>query len=175
MSTFIVYKSKRWSLKKTGNINKFLYGLLFFFLIIANWAPKYLSEITSINSLYLSLTGVLLIVCLVIFARKINKTLEKLGEIKISKGGITKSILGFHQDYQFEDINEIKVENHIRSMFAASNQDQAETYLVTMKYTPNKKESFVVSSESIDKPEVNFFETIKNIEKFTGHKIKIKS
>ena len=139
MSKFEIYASKGISLNKLQSINKSIYVL---FCVVFP---------------FLALAGLIIwmavIVFLVVLARRINKTMVKHGELQLGVNGIVKNIGDLIQLYPYDEIQEIKVRKHLRNIFYMNNNDGSKTYLIAFKTVNNKIERFVVSSQSIDKPE----------------------
>ena len=82
--------------------------------------------------------------------------------------GIQKNIGGVIETYNFDGIKEIEIQSHMTQIFFSNNNSGSATYLITMKQEVEKDEQFVVSAESIDKPQVNLIDCFNNIKKITG-------
>jgi hypothetical protein len=95
----------------------------------------------------------------------LHKKLSNAGEVIISQKNISKYKDGIVTTIDYDNINEVDVDIYTRKIFFPANYDGSKTYLVRIIYKDQKDENFVISSQSIDKPEVNFIDTIKNIEK----------
>lgn len=175
MSKFELYKSKGKSLQQLGLINKIIYFLIaaiYPFFGFSGTIFKRLNLADFVLYIVLIIWGIL-IISLIIYSRYINKHLEKLGDLTINLNGITKSISGLVTRFEYDKIKEINVKKHIRNIFFPSNTDGSKTYLVSIIGDDEKKEKFVISSQSIDKPEINFLDSIKNLDKFKKIKFKI--
>ncbi len=108
---------------------------------------------------------------LIIYSRIINMKLEKLGELDVTLNGIKKTISGFETFFDYDRIREVKVRDHIKSIFFPANRDRAKAYLVTIISDDLTGERFVVSSQSSSIPEVNFLDALKLIEKYKKIKL----
>ena len=160
MSTFAIYKSNKISLKKMGIINKVIYVLVGLI-----WAPLSFSSVlrTTLNisdtMIYLALIiWVIALISLILFSRYINKNLVHFGDLKIHKEGITKSISGLIDSFAYDSIKEISIKKHMKFAFFATSKDGSKTYLITIVSNNSKQERFIVSSHSIDKPDINLID-----------------
>lgn len=177
MSKFAIYRSKGFSLQKIAIINltfNLFYALLLpligFAGILSN--KLHINDTVILGSLIL---WIVVIIILNLLARKINKQLEQFGELQITNSGITKTIAGITEKFDFDTIKEIELKRHIRTFFFPSNASGIKTYLAAIITKNSSMERFVVSSQSIDIPVVDFFKSLYKVRKFTGNKLKIKN
>lgn len=117
---------------------------------------------------------ILSIIALGGYSRYINRNLEKLGELEVTLNKIKKTIGGFETFFDYKQIKEIDIKDHIKSIFFPENKDSSKTYLVSITWKDSGKELFVISSQSVDKSNVNFLESLKYIEKYKNIKLNIK-
>ncbi len=116
-----------------------------------------------------------LVIVFIFYSRYINKNIYRIGDIKITRKGIIKSIWGFVNIYNYGEIKEIHIKKHVKSFLFPLNADGSKTYIMTIINNDLVKERFIASSQSTDKPEVNLLVTLRKLEKLTGEKIKIKN
>jgi hypothetical protein len=104
-------------------------------------------------------------VVLNIISKKLKKKLEIIGELTVTTSMIKRSINGKDENFEFQKIENLEIERLLRKIFFPSNKDSSQVYLVTMDYADQNHDQFVISSQSEDKPETNFLDIIKSIEK----------
>ena len=177
MSKFAIYRSKGYSLHKIAVLNttiNIFYALVLPFIGFAGIFSNKLH--ISDKVIFASLVLWLVIIFFLNFvARIINKNLEPFGDLTITKSGITKTIAGIVESFEFKEIKEIELKRHIRTYFFPSNASGIKTYLVTMVTNNALKKRFVISGQSIERPIIELTTTLNTIKKITGNKIKIKN
>ncbi len=176
MNKFQVLKSKNVSLYKIGIINKLIYALVVMILPFLAFSLAIIERLNISDDLFIGLIALWLVVFLglIIVSRTINMKFEKLGELVVTLNGIKKTISGFETYFDYNRIREVKVRDHIKSIFFPVNRDRAEAYLVTIITDDLTVEKFVVSSQSTSIPEVNFLDSLELIEKYKNINLRIK-
>lgn len=176
MSKFEVLKSGKISLYKIGLINKLIYALVVMIFPFLGFSWAIIDRLNISDDFFIGLIALWLIIFigLIIFSRTVNMKLEKLGELDVTLNGIKKTISGFETFFDYDRIREVKVRNHIKSIFFPANKDRAKAYLVTIITDDLTSERFVVSSQSSSTPEVNFLDSLEFIEKYKKIRLKIK-
>jgi ABC-type multidrug transport system fused ATPase/permease subunit len=176
MSQYILYKSKKKSLQQIGLIDRVISGLVSYVLpvllfagILFRWA-----DTSPVLFLVTLSVWVISIIILIFYSRYINKSLEKHGDLVVTLNGIKKSIAGIESIFDYRQIKEIKIKDHIRSIFFPENKDGSRTYVVSITQNNSDEEVFVISSQSVDNPRVNFLESLKYIEKYKNLKLNIR-
>lgn len=91
--------------------------------------------------------------------------MEIIGELTITTSMIKKSINGQDENFEFQKIENLKIERLLRKIFFPSNKDSSQAYLVTLDYEGRNPDKFAISSQSEDKPETNFLDIIRLTEK----------
>jgi hypothetical protein len=175
MSKFEIITSKGKSLHKLSQLNKIIYitiCLIFPVLALAGPVATKLGYGDNVISTTL-LIWIIVVSALVVLAQKINKSIVKHGELNLGTSYISKNIGGIIQQYSYHELSEIKIRKHIRSILYLINNDGSKTYLVTLKKQNNETEKLVVSSQSIDKPDTNFKDFFRKLEKRTGNKVNV--
>lgn len=160
-----------------GNVSKITYIILFVISVsISLLVPLFVSpDIRDLISYIMLGVLVLVIIFLIFYSRYINKNIYRIGDIKITRKGIIKSIGGFVNIYNYGEIKEIHIKKHVRSFLFPLNADGSRTYIVTIVNSDLIKERFIASSQSTNKPDVNLLVTLKRLEKITGEKINIRN
>ena len=176
MSKFEILKSGKVSLYKIGLINKLIYALVVMIFPFLGFSWALIDRLNISDDFFITLIALWLIIFigLIIYSRSINMKLEKLGELDVTLNGIKKTISGFETFFDYGRIREVKVRDHIKSIFFPANKDRAKAYLVTIITDDLTSERFVVSSQSSSSPEVNFLDSLKFIEKYKKMKLRIK-
>lgn len=175
MSKFTIYKSRNENLKEIGIFNRFFHKFFVTGLPVLAFLSVILRGLkTEMVFIIVIVLWVLSAFVLTFYFWHIKKNLQKLGEVEVTLNGIKKSIGGFDKWFDFGDISEISIEQHISSIFFPDNYDSSRTYLVTIKCKDQSEERFVVSSQSDGRPAVNFFDAFKYLEKInrTGFRIR---
>ncbi len=175
MSQFILYKSRRKPLSQIGSVDRLIYILTATVIPILIFSGIIIDQLNITGSVLIFAVSlwVFMIIALVIYSRYINRSLEKLGDLEVTLKGIRKTIGGFETYFDYEQIKEINIKDHIRSIFFPENKDASKTYVVSITGKDSVKEMFVISSQSVNKPRVNFLESLKYIEKYKNIKLKI--
>ena len=176
MSKFEILKSGKVSLYKIGLINNMIYVLLVMIFPVLGFSWAIIERLNISDDLFIILIALWLIIFigLIIYSRSINMKLEKLGELDVTLNGIIKTISGLETYFGYDRIREVKVRDHIKSIFFPANKDRAKAYLVTIITDDSTSERLVVSSQSSSSPEVNFLDSLKFIEKYKKMKLRIK-
>ncbi len=174
MSRYILYKSRKQSLSRIAAVDKVKYLLISTGLpILAFSAAIFVrSRVGLMHYIVLALT--IFMIVIMIYAGIVNKNLEKLGEIDVTLKGIRKTIGGFETFFDYSQIKEIQIKDHISSIFFPQNRTGSKTYLVTIITRDSISEMFVISSQSDGKPAVNFMESLEYIQKYRNIKFNIK-
>jgi len=172
MSKFKIYTSKGISFKRIERLNKAFYyssaiiplaGTLVFIgdkLNMPNYVPIIIIALWLIT-----------IVSLIIFSRFVNKSLDNIGYLSLSVNNIKKIIGDLVTNRNFEEISEIKINRHLVNLFFSPNPDGSTTYLLSILDKNEKTELLVISSQSEDKPFMNFHDLMRKIVK--RNKIKL--
>ncbi len=166
MSEFVLYKSNGLSMRVLGVINKMnffvvysIIPIILFLTIISNGWTKELFRIILIILLLLA------IVVLILYSGYLKKHIEIIGKLTVNASMIKKTVGGFEERFEYSEIKGIEVKYHIRKIFLTPNADKSKTYIVIIECEGKQKEKFVISSQSIDVPIVNFLDNVKWIEK----------
>lgn len=175
MSKFAIYKSKGHSFDTIAAIN-----IVIVIILSASWLllTTITSTIESEKTRSLVSSGLLFIwlgavLFLILYNRYLKRAFQLLGEITITRQTIVKSIGGIVSNFDYSEIAEVRVKRVFNSFFLPGNKDSSKYYLVAITKKDLSTERFVITSQSIDKPSVNFFETLKKLEVITNHKLNI--
>jgi len=175
MSSFSIYKSSKYSFKEIGKLSKLHYYLLIILWIITGvLAPLFLDyKFSDIAHYIFLLTFLLVFTSMAFYTQHIKKNIEIIGDLKVTKSCLIKSIGGLVKRYYYDDIETIKVDKHLRSVFGPLNNDGTETYRLKISHKNGNVEIFIVSSQSCSKPEVNLLTSFTTLEKLRNGNLRI--
>ena len=175
MSQFILYKSRKKSLRQIGLIDRVVYFLATIALPVLAVSGILIRELGVLMTIWFIIAALwgLFLITLVFYSRYVNKSLEKLGDVEVTLNGIKKSISGIETVFDYKQIRKIRIKDHIRSIFFPENKDGSKTYVVSITDKNNEEEVFVISSQSVSHPRVNFLDSLKYIEKYKSIKLNI--
>ena len=173
MSRFTIYKANKSSITRMFHRHRIVSWTVIILVVIlgVSGIVSDLKDFPNIIFLLVLIAWAILLVILWDSSRKIERNLEKLGELKITLEGITKTIGSLVERYAISSLKQIRVKKHLRTRLITPNIDGAGTYLVTMMDTNSHKEFFIVSSRSEDKPEINLIDLLRKLEKSLGNEI----
>jgi ABC-type multidrug transport system fused ATPase/permease subunit len=173
MNQYILYKSRKKSLQQIGFIDRTISVLVSFALPVLIFVATLIRNRSPVILLVIISLWVISLIFLIFYSRYINKTLEKHGDLVVTLNGIKKSIAGIESVFDYNQIKEINIKEHIRSIFFPENKDGSKTYVVSISKKNSEEEIFVISSQSVGNPRVNFLESLKYIEKYKNIKLNI--
>lgn len=169
MSAYSIYKTATSSFKVVGQISKVHYYILVIIWLTASIVVPLIFSTnlgTAIRNILL-LTFVLVFISMAIYNRYVNNHIKIIGELKITRTCLVKSIGGIIQRYYYEDLTTIETKKHLRSVFGPLNNDGTVTYRIKITCKNGKEEFFIVSSQSSSKPDINLITSLKTLEKIT--------
>lgn len=172
MSKFRIYTSKRISFKRIEQLNRALY----ISSTILPLAGILIVVGDKLNfSIYFPIAVLVLwalvVIALIFFSRFVRKSLKSIGYLNVSANNMQKKIGDFSTSKKYEELKEIKIKKHLGSLLFTSNQDGSKTYLLSIRDKNNETEQLVISSQSDDWPENNFYDLMKKIQKRTKIKL----
>lgn len=163
-------------MRQIGLIDRIISILVSYALPVLIFAGVFITRSDRSPVLLLSIISfwVISLIFLIFYSRYINKTLEKHGDLVVTLNGIKKSIAGIESIFDYKQIKEILIKEHIRSIFFPENKDGSKTYVVSITDKHNEEEVFVISSQSVSNPRVNFLDSLEYIEKYKNIKLNIR-
>jgi hypothetical protein len=177
MSKFAILKSGKVSLYKLGLIKRSIHVLVAYGLPVLAISFSFLRDIPDeffIIPFVLLVVWIVITTGLIIYSRSYKMNPEIHGELDVTLNGIKKTISGFETHFDYDRIREIKVRDHILSVFWTGHNDGVKSYLVTIVTDDLASERFVISSLSSSIPVVKFPDSLKYVEKYKKIKLGIK-
>lgn len=175
MSKFAIYKSTKASFRSIRVINRslFIAIIILWLLMTTVFTGEYEGSFMKVIDILIPILFFLVLGSVITFSLYTKRSVVVIGEITVSLTNIQKSVGGLSWVYDLADIEELNIRKQTMALLLAGNRDSSRTYLVTLKSKNGTKERFVISSQSIDKPEVNFIETLEKLEKLSNRSLSI--
>ena len=161
MSKFVIYTSKNTSLDILGKRNRVLIWIVSlitpFVYLIYILTKSILPDNSSKLSFILFIAFIVIVFMILIY---LSTRLKKIGEIDFHQTGVIKRIGDFKEFWTYDQLDEILLYKHMMEIFWRSRDDNIKTHLIVTKFKDSKEQRFIISSHSIDYPEVSLIHVL---------------
>ncbi len=175
MSSFPIYKSSTHSFKLIGKLSKLHHYLLIILWIVTAFLMPVLLGFRYSNKLrYIFLIAFLLVfISMAIYTKYIKRNIEIIGDLRITKSCLIKSIGGLVKRYYYDDIETLEVKKHLRSALEPLSSDSSSSYRLKISSRDGDEEIFIVSSQSGTNPPIKLLSSLATLEKLLNGKLRI--